>query len=268
VLLAAALAASRLLWSAHSVLAAPLIAFMILVKPFYGLFFVAFLMILLSSRPLAAPRRVTHLVGTGIIALALVGFEVYRWHPALRAEAIDFMTRGLEHQWLALPVSEQTPMSIWNRTPMQGLVNVGMAPQVALLGALSLWLVAASVTGWRVHRRAVTFPHAFALAFVLLYWGRPIGWTLNYLEIVVLAAVWPRCGPHLRRALLAGAGALMLSHWLALVLTARGLTLSLFTLQSAECPWETWSVVPLSGALLLSKVPPTTAGNAPPCAGS
>ena len=47
----------------------------------------------------------------------------------------------------------------------------------------------------------------------------------------------------------------MLSHWSALVLTARGLTLSLFTLQSAAIPWETGSVVPLSWLLLLVMPP-------------
>jgi len=47
VLLAATLAAARLLWSAHPLPAAPLMAFVVLVKPFYGLFFAPFLGILL-----------------------------------------------------------------------------------------------------------------------------------------------------------------------------------------------------------------------------
>lgn len=264
VLLAATLAASRLLWSAQPVLAAPLMAFVVLVKPFYGLFFAAFLVILLSSRPVGITPRLRSLAGTGVLALALLALEAYRWPPALRAEALDFMTNSLGHQWFVLSVAEQTPMSIWNRTPMQGLVNAGVPAHLALPGALGLWLGFASVTGWRVQRRPVKFPQAFALAFVLLYWGRPVGWTFNYLEIVVLAAVWPTAGTSVRGALLFAAGALMLSHWSALVLTARGLTLSLFTLQSAEVPWETWSVVPLGWFLLLCSLPRPT--DSPPTA--
>jgi hypothetical protein len=44
----------------------------------------------------------------------------------------------------------------------------------------------------------------------------------------------------------------MVSHWLALVLTARHVSLQLFTLQSAEIPWETWLLVPVCWFLLLS----------------
>ena len=255
VLLAATLAAARLLWSAHPLPAAPLMAFVVLVKPFYGLFFAPFLWILLSSRPVGISPRSRSIAGTGVVTLALIALEVYRWTPALRAAALDFMTNSLEHQWFLLPVAEQTPMSIWNRTPMQGLVNAGVPAHLALWGAGALWLIFLACTAWRVHNRPVTFPQAFGLAFLLLYWGRPVAWTLNYLEIVVLATVWPTVGRRMRGALLLGAGALMLSHWSALVLTARGLTLSLFTLQSAAIPWETWSVVPLSWLLLLVMPP-------------
>jgi hypothetical protein len=258
VLLAASLAAAWLLWSAQPVLAAPLMAFVVLVKPFYALFFAAFLVILLSSRSVGTRPRARALAGTAVLTLALVGLEAYRWGPALRAGALDFMMNSLAHQWFVLPVAEQTPMSIWNRTPMQGLINAGVPARLALFGALSLWLGFAGVTAWRVWNRGVGFPQAFALAFVLLYWGRPVGWTLNYLEIVVLAAVWPAIGTRMRGALVFGAGALMLSHWWALVLTGLGRTLSLFTLQSAEVPWETWSVVALSWFLLLCSLPRST----------
>lgn len=255
VLLSATLAACRLLWSAQPLLAAPLMAVVLVVKPFYALVFAGFALIVLSSRPVGNRPHFRSIVGAAVLTLALLALEAHRWGPVLRAETVDFMSNSLAHQWFVLPVAEQTPMSMWNRTPMQGLVNAGVPARLALWGAFVLWLIFLAWTGWRVRHRPVTFAQAFALAFVLLYWGRPVGWTLNYLEIVVLAAVWPTVGTRMRGALLFGAGALMLSHWLALVLTARGLTLSLLTLQSAGVPWETWSVIPLSWLVLMFHLP-------------
>jgi hypothetical protein len=170
------------------------------------------------------------------------------------------MGRSLEQQWFVLPVAEQTPMSMWNRTPMQGLVTAGLPADLALWGACALWLILLVLTGWRVLSLPITFPQAFALAFVLLYWGRPVGWTLNYLEIVVLGAIWPSVGARMKAALLCGASLLMLSHWWALALTVLGRSLSLFTLQSAEVPWESWSVVPLCWLLVLGTLPRSSNG--------
>ena len=56
----------------------------------------------------------------------------------------------------------------------------------------------------------------------------------------------------MKAALLCGASLLMLSHWWALALTVN---VSLFTLQSAEVPWESWSVVPLCWLLVLGALP-------------
>jgi hypothetical protein len=169
----------------------------------------------------------------------------------LLAEALEFMRNGINHHWFVLPVAEQTPMSVWNRTAMQGLVNAGVSPSIALLASVTLWCAFAGVTMSRVSSQSLEFSRAFALAFVLLYWGRPVGWTLNYLEIVVLTALWPAASLKLRRGLMVGAVAVMASHWLALILAARGVTLQLFTLQSAEIPWETWLLVPVCWILLL-----------------
>jgi len=95
----------------------------------------------------------------------------------------------------------------------------------------------------------LSFAPAFALAFALLYLGRPVGWTLVYLDLVVGVAAWPAL-PRLGRALLlVGVLTLLASHWAALVLTGLGDGLPLLTLQPADRPWETWLVLPAAWAL-------------------
>ena len=132
------------------------------------------------------------------------------------------------------------------------MVVLGVAPALAQGLALSLWLSALLVTLWRLRGRVLAWPHAVALAVLLLYWGRPVGWTLAYLEIVLVGTLWPRWGRGQRVLLLAGLLALMLSHWWALVLTARGEGMPLVTLQRPAVAWETWLVLPLSWWLVLS----------------
>jgi len=100
-----------------------------------------------------------------------------------------------------------------------------------------------------VRDRRPSFAQAFALAFVLLYLGRPVGWTLVYLDVVVCVAAWPSLHRAGRALLLAGVVALLLSHWAALALTGLGDGLPLLTLQPADRPWETWLVLPLAWAL-------------------
>jgi hypothetical protein len=259
-LLFGALLAARLLWDRRPLATAPVIALVVLVKPFYALFFVAFGALQLASRPTAVVttlRSSTLSVGA---ALALIALEVARWGERLRAEAVDYLLHALEHQWLVLPVAEQTPMSAWNRAPVQGLVETGLSASAAQLAALGLWLALLAITAWRAVWRApgtqISFPLAFALAFALLYLGRPVGWGLIYLEIVVLVAVWPDRPRWQRVGLLGAAVALMASHWWALVLTIRGEGLQLLTLQSADRPWETWLILPLSWLLLLRAISP------------
>jgi hypothetical protein len=101
------------------------------------------------------------------MTLVLMGVELYRGGPTLRAEALEFVRNGITHQWFVLPVVEQTPMSVWNRTPMQGLVNAGVSPVIALPAAVTLWCAFAGVTTWRVSRRSLEFSRALALAFEL-----------------------------------------------------------------------------------------------------
>ncbi len=102
-----------------------------------------------------------------------------------------------------------------------------------------------------VHGRRLSFTSAFALAFALLYLGRPVGWTLVYLDLMVGVAAWPALPRVGRALLLVGVVALLASHWAALVLTGLGDGLLLLTLQPADRPWETWVVLPLAWALTL-----------------
>jgi hypothetical protein len=251
ILLGATLSAAWLLWPPY---AAPLIALVALIKPFYALFFVAFGALLFTAHP--APRRAARsLAAAAALALALAALEVARWGGPLRAATVDYLRHALGYQWFALPVAEQTPMSAWNRTPMQGLVNLGVPADVAQWAALTLWPLPLGVTLWWARGRPLGFPLAFALAFVLLYWGRPVGWGLPFLDVVVLAAAWPALARRGRALLLAAAVALAASHWGALALSVAGRGLVLFTPQRPEFPWETWLVLPACWLLLL-RVPP------------
>jgi hypothetical protein len=193
-------------------------------------------------RPLALSAALT---------LGLVALEVARWGESLRAATLDYLRHALDYQWFALPVAEQAPMSAWNRTPMQGLVNLGVPPDTAQWAALALWFLPVVVTLWWARGRPLGFPLAFALAFALLYWGRPVGWGLPFLDVVVLAAAWPTLARRGRALLLAAAVALAASHWGALALSAAGRGLALFTLQPPAFPWETWLVLPACWLLLL-----------------
>jgi len=253
-LLAATLVAARLLWPPRPLgraavpLAAVLIAFVLLAKPFYALFFVAFgVVLLLGDRE---PRRVTRrtlATVAGLVVALLVG-EVIRWGPMLCADALHYIAHTLDAQWFVLPVTSQTPMSAWNRTPLQAFIALGLPAAPAQFAAGLVWLAALVASARLVRGRRLSFAAAFALAFALLYLGRPVGWTLVYLDLVVCVAVWPSLPRAGRAVLLVAVLALLASHWVALVLTGLGDGLPLLTLQPADRPWETWLVLPLAWA--------------------
>jgi hypothetical protein len=249
-LLFGALAAARLLWDRRWLAAGPIIALVVLVKPFYALFFVAFGALQLAREREARLTELRSLASAASAALVLVALEVARWGDPLRSEALDYLVHALEYQWYVLPLSEQTPMSAWNRAPMQGLMSAGLPASTAQALAIGLWLALTALTAWRAWGVRLPFTLAFALAFVLLYLGRPVGWGLIYLELVVLVALWPHASRWQRIGLIGGAAALMISHWWALALTIRGAGVPLFTLQGAAWPWETWLVLPACWLLL------------------
>jgi len=256
-LLFATLVVARLLWPprplglAAAPLAAVLVAFVLLAKPFYALFFVAFGVVLLLCS--GEPRRVTlrNLSAVAGLAALLLAGEIIRWGPALRTDALRYLAHTLDAQWFVLPVTSQTPMSAWNRTPLQAFIALGLPAAPAQFAAVLVWLAALAASTWLVRGRRLSFASAFALAFALLYVGRPVGWTLVYLDLVVCVAAWPALHRAGRTLLLVGVVALLASHWAALVLTGLSAGLPLLTLQPADRPWETWFVLPVAWALVL-----------------
>lgn len=251
VLLFATLAAARLLWGHRLIWATPLIAYVVLIKPFYALFFVSFLL-LQAVQPRSAERESPKpLMAAGGILLLLLAAELYRWGPDLRAEALAFYLNAGDAMWTALPLAEQSPLSVWNRTPLQGLINLGLALLPAQVAALGLWGLFLGVSLWLARRASLNFPLAFGLALTLLYWGRPAGYGFNYLELVVAIAVWPSLVRWQRLALLVVSAGIMGSRWWAFAETIRGENLSFLTMQTAAWPWETWLVLPFFWFLLL-----------------
>ncbi|HEU4328147.1 MAG TPA: hypothetical protein VFS21_33735 [Roseiflexaceae bacterium] len=250
-LLGVSLLAAWLLWRGRWLGAAPLIALVALIKPFYALLFITFGLLLLARSDQPAARTVRTLAAAATLALVLIGAEALRWDAPLRQAALDNQAGSLDRQWLALPPAEQTPMSAWNRTPLQALIGVGVPTNVAVLLTLLLWAGLTGASMWRARQHGLSFALAWALALVLLYHGRPVGWTLGLLEVTVVAVLWPRLGRAGRAALLAGLVALILSHWAALVLTGLGAGMLLNTLQTPAFPWETLLVLPGCWLLLL-----------------
>lgn len=256
-LLFATLLAAWLLWRHQGLFAAPLITLVVVIKPFYALFFVAFGLFQLIGQDVPVRQVLRNVAITAGVVLMLLTLEVGRWGAALREEALFYFRHALDYQWFVLPVAEQTPMSIWNRTAMQSLVSAGINASAAQWLALALWAIAVGMTLWWVRGLRLDFPLVFALAFVLLYWGRPVGWGLIYLESVVLLVLWPSVQSWRRWLLTLIVIALMASRWWALILTAQGYGMPLFTLQRADLPWETWIVLPGSWLLLLGSLSST-----------
>jgi hypothetical protein len=250
-LLFVALLACWLLWRNHPLIAAPLIGFVLLVKPFYAILFLAFGLLQIASHPATMGATLKSLALALAATLLILMLEVYRWGSALQSAAVQYMQHALDYQWFVLPAAEQTPMSAWNRTPLQALISAGLPVVAAEALTIALWLLFLGITVWVVRRRELSFSLIWACAFLLLYWGRPVGWGLIYLELVLVSSAWPSLPRWGRLLLLALVVALMASHWWALVLTARGEGMPLLTLQRADLPWETWLVLPLSWLLVL-----------------
>ncbi|MGH9960164.1 MAG: hypothetical protein ACREBC_24085, partial [Pyrinomonadaceae bacterium] len=111
--------AARWLWNRRLLLATPLITLVLLIKPFYALFFVAFIL-LREVSPIAEARlKPRSLALPMTVILVLIAVEIYRWGSVVQAETLNFLLHATDYLWFALPVAEQTPLSVWNRTPLQ-----------------------------------------------------------------------------------------------------------------------------------------------------
>ncbi|MEM7127840.1 MAG: hypothetical protein AAF702_16020 [Chloroflexota bacterium] len=252
ILLFLALLAAWLLWQGRGLWAALPITFVVLVKPFYALLFATFgLIMMMLGRSWRSDLGTLTVAATS--TFVLIGLEILRWPNWLRTEAIDYFQNAVAHQWLVMPIAEQTPMSVWNRTPLQVLVNYGVDVGSAQWMAIGLWALLLLVSLWWIRQRTSLFSFAFALAYVLFLWGRPVSWTLPNLEIILVLALWPLLTQRWQRiALLTGVVMLGLSHWVALVRSILGINANLFTLQSAAFPWETLLVLPLSWFIIVN----------------
>lgn len=260
-LLFLALLAAWLIWRRQAIWAAPLMTLTVLVKPFFAFFFVSFGLLTLAVQPGQRLKELKRLMTAAAVVLVFLALEVIGWGADLRAQAAVYLSEAVSYQWLVLPLDQQTPLSIWNRTALQGLVNAGMPAQSAQFVTLGLGVLLTGLTLVRVWGRQLSFAAIFAPAFVLLYWLRPVGWTQPYVELVVVATLWPVLrGVFQRGLLLALAVALMTSHWLALIYTGQSRWLRFVTLQSADFPWETWLVLPLCWLALMWAAPRLTRG--------
>ncbi|MBM7845485.1 hypothetical protein [Herpetosiphon giganteus] len=232
----------------HSRLAAALIiALLLLIKPFYGLFFVALAALAYCNMADSAARQdlIKRIASIAVLALGLIGLEIWRWDSALRHETFNYLANTLEYQWFNFAVAEQSPMSMWNRTVLQGLINLGLNPNSAQILALGLWLLGLVASCWLVWRKQVGFPLLYGLSFLLLYWGRPVGWSFSFLELIVLSLVWPTLGRWGKIGLSTAMLGLIGSRWIALGLTAQAQGMPLNTLQTSTFAWESWLVLPL-----------------------
>jgi hypothetical protein len=257
-LLFCALLGAWLLWVRQGFWASWLIAFTILVKPFYSLFFGGFgLLMLAAATPANREQALKTLVLAAATATVLIGLEILAWGSELRTQAAAYLPNEMAYHWLVRPVAEQTPMSLWNRSLLQGLVNVGWPAETAPFAALGVGAVMLAISAARIWGQNLPFAAVFALTFVLFYWIRPVVWGFPYLEMVVLVTLWPLLTNHFQRALMLGlAFALALSHWLALIYTIQGHEVLWLTLQKADFTWETWLVLPLCWMLLLFWIVP------------
>jgi hypothetical protein len=252
-LLALSLVACVLAWHKRPLLAAPFCAAVVVVKPFYGTLLLAFAVLQASTD--RAVRR--PMLAAAALTVALVGLEVARWGAPLRASAFDFLAHADDWSWFVLPPAEQTPMSGWNRAPYQLLASLGtpltVARALVLLSGAAVLVIAV-----RRPQPDATFGGTFALSLALLYWMRPVGWGLNFLEVVLLPPVWPSLSPKQRLVLGACTAALIASRWAALATWALGMGLPLSTLQTGAVQWETVLVLPWVLLLALRAARPPT----------
>jgi hypothetical protein len=137
-------------------------------------------------------------------------------------------------------------MSAWNRTLLQALVSLGVPLGSAQIVSGGLWVLALSASLLVARTRQLSFPLVFALALTLLYLGRPVGWGLIYVDLVVAPLLWPLLGRWWRAALLGIIVVVGLTHWWALALALQGRGLPLLSVLPADLPWETLLVVPLA----------------------
>jgi hypothetical protein len=248
VVLFAVLLAAWLLWHRRPFLAAPVIALILLIKPFYALFFAAFVGLHLIGQPADAARTLRSAVLAGLSAAGLVGLEVLRWDPKLRLETLHYFLHASDYLWFSLPPGDAPLMSKLTITPLQALITAGVPLSLAQGIALGLWVLLTGLTFWCLRGVRLGFPLVFAFSLVLVYWGRPVGYFWTYLEFVLFLAVWPALKRWERIAVLGGLVLHRLWIWIGLLGNTSGPRL--LPSLGLDPALEIW-VVPLAAWLLL-----------------
>lgn len=239
-----------LLWRGEGLAAAVPIALAVLIKPVSGPLFAAFSLLLIRQ---AHDRRAaaTTVATAAVVSLLLVGLEAARWPGWLREDMLDWLGNAFEHTFMTLPVERQMPYSGWNRAPTQVFVTLGLPVQAAQFAALGLALAVLAAALVIVPRGAGFLP-VFAVAYVIALVARPTIWTLLYLDLFLLLALWPCLASGWpRRSALALALTLAASHWAALLWTLAGGPPRFGTFQTDTLPLETLTVLPLAALAAL-----------------
>ena len=249
-LIALSMLACWLLWRKRAVLAAVPIAVVLVVKPQFGLLFVAFAVIgCVAARPGCNFGRSVLVAACASVALVLS--EALRWPTAAREDFLAYVADPVVFQYFALPADVRWPMLLWNRAPLQVFLNAGLSFEVAQALSLALYVLLLLVAAALLRGRRLRFAEIFALAYTLLWIARPITWSMPLLAVFVLAAVWPACERRERIALATVAAAVGLTHWVAFVLFPLGVWPGLLTLQTPAFPWETLLILPGSWAVVV-----------------
>lgn len=245
-LIALSMLACWLLWRKRGLLAAVPIAVVLVVKPQFGLLFIAFAVIgCVAAQPGRNVMRSVLVAACASVALILS--EALRWPTAARDDFLAYVADPGVFQYFALPADVRWPMLLWNRAPLQVFLNAGLSFELAQALSLALYVLLLFGAAVLLRGRRLRFAEVFALAYILLWVGRPITWSMPLLAVFVLAAVWPAYERRERIALATLAGVVGLTHWVAFVLFPLGVWPGLLTLQTPAFPWETLLILP--GAL-------------------
>ena len=242
-LVALSLFACRLIWLGHGIFAGLLVGSVLVVKPQFALLFLAFgcLSVIGSSFQRGGLRAC---FGAAAVALVLMAAEAWRWPAPARGDFLSYLADPGVMQYFALSTEAQWPMNIWNRAPLQVLLELGLSFGTAQALSIGFYLLFLGASVFLLWGRTLHFSLLFALAYVLFLIGRPITWSMPLLAIFVLSAAWPEFSKVERRIATGVACLLGLAHWVAFALFAAGVWPGLLTLQVPWLPWETLLILP------------------------
>lgn len=238
ILITLSLTGCRLMWSGQAIWAIPVVAPVLLVKPHFALLFLAFGVMWSLHERNVATRLMTG--GVAVLGVLLIFYlEFQRWPADAQVDFLAYVSDPASRQYFSLPTDQQWPMRVWNRAPLQLLMNAGLGYQVSQTLVLGIYIILLVVSVNVLRGRQISFAIMFSIAYVLFMIGRPITWSMPFLAVFVLMAVWPQLSSAEKRILAISAFLVGISHWLAFSLFVSGVWPGLLTLQAPDLPWET-----------------------------